>query len=122
MNKYAGERTKSCLSFINFALNNLIIMPYRRLPTTDKARTRALETALEKVAFKNLMVLGGTKVGYHAARRLSKKYRIKLIEAEKGRCFETPKVFDQTVGWQDGQTGVIHIAEIHGDKFIWPIF
>lgn len=28
-------------------------MPYRRLPTTDKARTRALESALEKAAFKN---------------------------------------------------------------------
>lgn len=28
-------------------------MPYRRLPTTDKARMRALEAALEKVAFKN---------------------------------------------------------------------
>ncbi len=28
-------------------------MPYRRLPTTDKARTRALEAALERVAFKN---------------------------------------------------------------------
>jgi len=28
-------------------------MPYRRLPTTDKARTRALNAALEKVAFKN---------------------------------------------------------------------
>ena len=28
-------------------------MPYRRLPTTDKARTRALEAALQRVAFKN---------------------------------------------------------------------
>lgn len=28
-------------------------MPYRRLPTTDKARTRALNAALEMVAFKN---------------------------------------------------------------------
>ena len=28
-------------------------MPYRRLPTTDKARTRALDAALQKVAFKN---------------------------------------------------------------------
>ena len=28
-------------------------MPYRRLPTTDKARTRALEAALQKVEFKN---------------------------------------------------------------------
>ena len=42
----------------------------------------------EKVVFKNLMILGGTKVAYHAARRLSKKYRIKLIESEKERCFE----------------------------------
>lgn len=37
----------------NFAGNSFKIMPYRRLPTTDKARTRALEAALEKVAFKN---------------------------------------------------------------------
>jgi hypothetical protein len=28
-------------------------MPYRRLPTTDKARTRALDAALQKAAFKN---------------------------------------------------------------------
>jgi len=28
-------------------------MPYRRLPTTDKARTRALDAAMQKVAFKN---------------------------------------------------------------------
>jgi len=28
-------------------------MPYRRLPTTDKARMRALEAAIQKAAFKN---------------------------------------------------------------------
>lgn len=42
----------------------------------------------ERVVFKNIMILGGTKVGYHAARRLSKKYRIKLVEGQKERCFE----------------------------------
>lgn len=42
----------------------------------------------ERVVFKNIMILGGTKVGYHAARRLSKKYRIKLVESQKERCFE----------------------------------
>ena len=42
----------------------------------------------EQVTFKNLMILGGSKVGYHAARRLSRKYRIKLIESEKDRCFD----------------------------------
>ena len=40
----------------------------------------------ERVVFKNLMILGGTKVGYHAAKRLSKKYRIKLIDPDKDRC------------------------------------
>ncbi|MCK5102115.1 MAG: NAD-binding protein, partial [Cyclobacteriaceae bacterium] len=42
----------------------------------------------KRVVFKNIMILGGTKVGFHAARRLSKKYRIKLIESQKERCFE----------------------------------
>lgn len=42
----------------------------------------------ERIDFKNLMVLGGTKVGYHAARRLSKKYKVKLIEPERERCLE----------------------------------
>jgi hypothetical protein len=37
-------------------------MPYRRLPTTDKARTRALEAALQKVAFKNGKVAISAKV------------------------------------------------------------
>ncbi len=45
-------------------------------------------TSRERVAIKNIMILGGSKVGYHAARRLSKKYKIKLIETDKERCFE----------------------------------
>jgi hypothetical protein len=36
-------------------------MPYRRLPTTDKARMRALDSALQKVAFKNGKVAIGPK-------------------------------------------------------------
>lgn len=37
---------------------------------------------------KNIMILGGSKVGFHAAKRLSRKYNIKLIEADKEKCFE----------------------------------
>ncbi len=51
----------------------------------------------ERVVFKNLMILGGTKVGYHAARRLSKKYRIKLIESEKERCFDLADELQDTL-------------------------
>jgi len=51
----------------------------------------------ERVAFKNLMILGGSKVGYHAARRLSKKYRIKLIESDKDRCQDLADSLNDTL-------------------------
>ena len=51
----------------------------------------------ERVVFKNIMILGGTKVGYHAARRLSKKYRIKLVESKKERCFELADELRETL-------------------------
>jgi len=40
----------------------------------------------EHLDIKNIMVLGGTRVGYHAARMLSKKYNVKLIEPSKAKC------------------------------------
>jgi trk system potassium uptake protein TrkA len=51
----------------------------------------------ERIVFKNLMVLGGSKVGYHAARRLSKKYKVKLIEPDKDRCHELADVLRDTL-------------------------
>ncbi len=35
---------------------------------------------------KRIMILGGSKIGYHAARLLSKKYTVKIIEENKSRC------------------------------------
>ncbi len=37
---------------------------------------------------KNVMILGGSKVGFHAAKRLSRKFNVKLIERDKEKCFE----------------------------------
>lgn len=42
----------------------------------------------EKQEIKNIMILGGSKVGFHAAKRLSRKYNVKLIESDKEKCFE----------------------------------
>jgi len=42
----------------------------------------------KKQEIKNIMILGGSKVGYHAAKRLSRKYNVKLIETDKEKCFE----------------------------------
>ena len=40
----------------------------------------------ESVEIKNVMILGGGKVGVNTARILSKKYNIKLIELKKDKC------------------------------------
>jgi len=37
---------------------------------------------------KNIMILGGSKVGINTAKQLSKKYKIKLIEKDKEKCFQ----------------------------------
>ena len=37
---------------------------------------------------RNVMILGGSKVGYHAAKSLSRKLNVKLIERNKEKCFE----------------------------------
>lgn len=42
----------------------------------------------KKQEIKNVMILGGSKAGFHAAKRLSRKYHVKLIEQDKEKCFE----------------------------------
>ena len=42
----------------------------------------------EKKEIKNVMILGGSKVGFHASKRLSRKFNVKLIERDKEKCFE----------------------------------
>ncbi len=42
----------------------------------------------EKIEIRNIMILGGSKVGFHAAKRLSRKFNVKLIERDKDKCFE----------------------------------
>ncbi|MTI22035.1 Trk system potassium transporter TrkA [Fulvivirga sp. RKSG066] len=50
---------------------------------------RVLELSRKKKQeIKNIMILGGSKVGFHAAKRLSRKYNVKLIESDKEKCFE----------------------------------
>lgn len=36
---------------------------------------------------KNIMILGGSRIGINSARQLSKKYNIKLVEKDKEKCF-----------------------------------
>ncbi len=45
-------------------------------------------TPRERRNIKNVMVLGGSKIGFHTARKLSIKYHVKMIEKDKEKCFE----------------------------------
>jgi trk system potassium uptake protein len=42
----------------------------------------------KKEVVKNVMLLGGSKVGFHTAKKLSNKFNVKLIEKDKHKCFE----------------------------------
>ncbi len=88
-------------NFITVAIlrNNTTIIPHgdtRFLPNDHAyfiAEPEGVQKVMElsskeRVQIKNIMILGGSKIGFHAARRLSKKYNIKLVEPDKNRCLE----------------------------------
>ncbi|MBL3654960.1 Trk system potassium transporter TrkA [Fulvivirga sediminis] len=57
------------------------------------AQPNGIDTVLElsgkrKQEIKNIMILGGSKVGFHAAKRLSRKFNVKLIERDREKCHE----------------------------------
>jgi len=77
--------------------NNETLVPNKdtRFLVNDHAYFTANSTGLtavleifkkERLEIKNLMILGGSSVGYHAAKALSKKYRVKIVEPDKERC------------------------------------
>ena len=43
---------------------------------------------VKKAEIKNVMILGGSKIGQHAASRLSENYNVKLIEKDKEKSFQ----------------------------------
>ncbi len=45
-------------------------------------------TGNKSVSFKNVMILGGSKIGLKTAKALSKDYKVKLVEQNKDKAFE----------------------------------
>ena len=90
-------------NFLTVAIlrQNETIIPHgnNRFKEGDHAYFIAQPEGVEKVlslsgnttevkSVKNIIIVGGSKVGYHAARRLSEDYKVKLIEKDKEKCFE----------------------------------
>ncbi len=88
--------------------NNETIIPKKdtRFQVNDHAYFIANNVGLNRVLeifnksrieIKNLMILGGSSVGYHAAKALSKKYRVKLIEPDRERCLKLADMLPDTL-------------------------
>jgi len=45
-------------------------------------------TGKKKEGVKNVMILGGSRVGFHAAKLLSARYNVKIIERNAQKCFD----------------------------------
>ena len=89
------------LNFITVAIlrNNQTIIPHgeTQFHVNDHAYFIAQPDGIDRVLdlsgkertyIKNIMVIGGSKVGFHIARRLGKKYNIKVIEQNKEKAFQ----------------------------------
>lgn len=63
---------------------------------------KGMETVLslsgkQRKRIKNVMILGGNKVAYHTARKLSLRYNVKLIEEDEKRAFELSDLLPNTL-------------------------
>jgi trk system potassium uptake protein TrkA len=51
----------------------------------------------EIVDIKDVMIMGGSKIGFHASRRLSNTYNIKLVEKNKEKSYELADLLKNTL-------------------------
>lgn len=84
------------------------IIPYgdTRFEVDDHAYFVAQPDGIEKLLFltgkkkagvKSVMILGGSRVGAHAAKLLSQRYDVKLIEQDPDKCFELADLLPDTM-------------------------
>jgi len=99
LSELAEIHTKNQFVTVAVLRNNETIIPRgdTQFKTNDHAYFIAEPDGMEQVLnmtskerrnIKNVMVLGGSKIGFHTARKLSIKYNVKLIEKDKQKCFE----------------------------------
>ncbi|MEM1137325.1 MAG: Trk system potassium transporter TrkA [Bacteroidota bacterium] len=98
------------LNFITVAIlrDNKTIIPRgdTRFQLNDHVYYIALPEGIDRVLkltgkkrekIKNIMILGGSKVGIHAAKELCPKYNVKLIEKSKNKCFDLAETLQEAL-------------------------
>lgn len=51
----------------------------------------------KKVTPKNIMILGGSRIGEKTARKMAEKYNVKIIEQDKNKCYELSESLDNVL-------------------------
>lgn len=98
------------LNFLTIAIlrNNHTIIPRgnTKFELNDHVYYIALPEGVERVLkitgkkrkeIKNVMILGGSRIGVHAAKLMAGKYKVKLIEKDREKCFELSEELPDTL-------------------------
>ncbi|HLF36127.1 MAG TPA: NAD-binding protein, partial [Cyclobacteriaceae bacterium] len=98
------------LDFVSVAIlrNGKTIIPHGKtvFRVNDHAYFIAQQEGIKKLLkigsedsteIQNIMIMGGSKIGYHAARRLSGKYNTKLVEINKDKSFSLAEMLPDTL-------------------------
>ena len=99
MIEVARMNTEQTFMTVAILRNNETIIPYgdTTFELNDHAYFVSQPDGIDKLLFltgkkremvKNLMILGGSRVGIHAAKILGSRYNVKLIEKDAEKCFE----------------------------------
>ena len=51
----------------------------------------------EEINIKNIMILGGSRIGIGAANQLENKFNVKLVEQNKDKCFKLAGILNNTL-------------------------
>ncbi len=99
MVEVARMNPESIFMTVAILRNNETIIPYgdTTFELNDHAYFVSQPDGIDKLLFltgkkremvKNIMILGGSRVGFHAAKILSARYNVKLVERDADKCFE----------------------------------
>lgn len=108
MREFTKESTKQYNWAVAILRNNETIIPNGEtiFEKNDHAyfisQAQGVDTVLKlssnkRVEIKKIMIMGGSEVGYNAARRLSKVYKVKLIEKDQDRCFQLAELLPDSL-------------------------
>jgi hypothetical protein len=112
VHKSRGEQIFLPIGFTIFAQIIFEAMPYRRLPTTDKARIRALDAALKKASQKNQDKFGVLTLLLDELKEVKLKFENTLIQYELDIKIQSERNQDYRIVLESAKMYVSHFIQV----------